>query len=151
MLLSLLSFLTLLLIYKSIRSDSSVTSQMLLMLADSFIIFKTNWIMTKLDNDQTGAIFISQLYENTHWPCPHWRLSRKTVFKLLAKKNPRFFTFGVIFNFVGPNGLFLGLRWGSTTVLGFTHVVEQLSFSMFPLILTFVFDLILGSFLSLGP
>ena len=30
----------------------------------------------------------------------------------------------------------------------FTHVVEQLSFSMFPSILTFDFDLILGSFLT---
>ena len=33
-----------------------------------------------------------------------------------------------------------------------TNVVEQLSFSMFPSILTFDFDLILGSFLTfLGP
>ena len=38
------------------------------------------------------------------------------------------------------------------TVLGSKHVVEQLSFSMFPWILTFEFDLILGSFLSFwGP
>ena len=36
--------------------------------------------------------------------------------------------------------------------MGYTHVVEQLSFSMIPLILTFEFDLILGSFLSFwGP
>ena len=41
---------------------------------------------------------------------------------------------------------------GSTTVLGSTHVVEQLSFSMFPSILTFDFDIILGSFLTFwGP
>ena len=39
----------------------------------------------------------------------------------------------------------VGLR--SLTVLGSTHVVEQLSFSMFPSILTFDFDLILGLFL----
>ena len=32
--------------------------------------------------------------------------------------------------------------------MGSTHVVEQLSFSMFPSILTFYFDLILGSFLT---
>ena len=33
-----------------------------------------------------------------------------------------------------------------------THIVEQLSFSMLPSILTFDFDLILGSFLTiLGP
>ena len=42
----------------------------------------------------------------------------------------------------------LGLGKGSKTVLGYTHVVEQLSFSMFPLILTFDFDLILWSFLT---
>ena len=44
----------------------------------------------------------------------------------------------------------LGLGKGSKTVLGFTHVVEQLSFSMFPLILTFLtfwgpIGLLLGS------
>ena len=44
------------------------------------------------------------------------------------------------------------MRKGSKTVLGYTHVVEQLSFSMFPSILTFDFDLILWSFLTfLGP
>ena len=42
--------------------------------------------------------------------------------------------------------LSLGLGKGSKTVLGYTHVVEQLSFSMFPSILTFDFDLILWSF-----
>ena len=35
-----------------------------------------------------------------------------------------------------------------TTVLGSTHVVEQLSFSMFPSTLAFDFDLLLGSFLT---
>ena len=35
-----------------------------------------------------------------------------------------------------------------TSVLGSTHVVEQLSFSMFPLTLAFDFDLMLGSFLT---
>ena len=36
--------------------------------------------------------------------------------------------------------------------MGSTHVVKQLSFSMFPSILTFDFDLILGSFLTFwGP
>ena len=34
----------------------------------------------------------------------------------------------------------LGLGKASKTVLGYTHVVEQLSFSMFPSILTFDFD-----------
>ena len=39
-----------------------------------------------------------------------------------------------------------------TTVLGSTHVVQQLSFSMFLSILTFNVDLILGSFLTFwGP
>ena len=37
---------------------------------------------------------------------------------------------------------------GFKNVLGSTLVVEQLSFSMLPLILTFDFDLILGSFLT---
>ena len=46
----------------------------------------------------------------------------------------------------------LGLGKGSKTVLGYTHVVEQLSFSMFPSILTFDFDLILWSFFNFwGP
>ena len=53
---------------------------------------------------------------------------------------------------MGPNGLFLGLEKGSYTVLGCTHVVEQLSSSMLPSILIFDFDLILGSFLTFwGP
>ena len=50
--------------------------------------------------------------------------------------------------FWGPNGLFLGLGKGPNTVLGSTHVVEQLSFSLYLSILTFDFDLILGSFLT---
>ena len=37
---------------------------------------------------------------------------------------------------------------GSKTVLGSAHVVEQLLFSMLPSIVTFDFDLILGSFLT---
>ena len=46
----------------------------------------------------------------------------------------------------------MGLGKGSSTVLGFTQVVEQLSFSLFLSILTFDFDLILGSFLTFwGP
>ena len=41
---------------------------------------------------------------------------------------------------------------GSNTGLGSTHVVEQLSISMLPSILTFDFGLILGSFLTFcGP
>ena len=51
-----------------------------------------------------------------------------------------------------PNGLFSGLGKGSKTVLGSTHVVEQLSFSVLPSILTFDFDLIFGLFLIFwGP
>ena len=37
----------------------------------------------------------------------------------------------------------VGVGKGFKTVLGYTYVVEQLSFSMFPSILTFDFDLIL--------
>ena len=54
--------------------------------------------------------------------------------------------FVLFFTFLDPNGIFLGSMWGSKTVLGSTNVVEQLSFSMFPSILTFYFDLILGHF-----
>ena len=43
------------------------------------------------------------------------------------------------------NGLFLGLGKGSTTFLGSTHVVVQLSFFVLS-ILSFDFDLISGSF-----
>ena len=35
---------------------------------------------------------------------------------------------GSFLNLWGPNGLFLGLGKGSNTVLGSTHVVDQLSF-----------------------
>ena len=49
-------------------------------------------------------------------------------------------------------GYFWGRETVQKTVLGSTHIVKQLSFSMFPSILTFDFDLILGSFLTfLGP
>ena len=59
---------------------------------------------------------------------------------------------GSFLTFRGPNGLFLESGFGLKTFLGSTHVVEKLSFSMFPSILTFDFDLILGSFLSFwGP
>ena len=59
---------------------------------------------------------------------------------------------GSFFIFWGPNGLFSGLGWGSTTVLGSTHVLEQFLFSMLPQILTFDFDLLLGSFFTfVGP
>ena len=59
---------------------------------------------------------------------------------------------GSFFTFWGPNWLFLGLWKGSKTVLGSTHVVEQLSFSMFLSILTFDSDLILGpNWVFFGP
>ena len=49
-------------------------------------------------------------------------------------------------------GYFLELREGLTSVLGSTHVVEQLSCSMFLSNLTFDFDLILGSIFTFrGP
>ena len=37
---------------------------------------------------------------------------------------------GSFFTFGGPNGLFLGLKKSSKTVLGSTHVAEQYSFCM---------------------
>ena len=46
----------------------------------------------------------------------------------------------------------MGLGYDSKTDFGSPHVVEQLSFTMFPSILTFDFDLNLGSFLTFwGP
>ena len=48
------------------------------------------------------------------------------------KYNFRPFNVGVIFDFLGSNGLVLGLGKCSNTVLVSTHVVEQLSFSMLP-------------------
>ena len=57
-----------------------------------------------------------------------------------------FLTFGALMGYI------LGLGKVSKTVFGSTHVVEQMSFSMFPSILIFDFDLILGSFLTFwGP
>ena len=46
----------------------------------------------------------------------------------------------------------MGAGYGLKTVFGSIHVVEQLLFSMFSLIFTFDFDLILGSFFNFwGP
>ena len=45
-------------------------------------------------------------------------------------------------------GYFWELVYGSKTVFGSTHVVEQLLFSIVPSILTFDFDLILGLFFT---
>ena len=53
---------------------------------------------------------------------------------------------GSLFTFWGPNGLFFVSGKGSKTVLGSTHVVEQLSFSIIPSFLIFEYDLILRSF-----
>ena len=54
--------------------------------------------------------------------------------------------------FLGPNGLFLGLGLGSKPFFWSTHVAKQLLFFIVLSILTFEFDLILGSFLRfLGP
>ena len=59
---------------------------------------------------------------------------------------------GPFFSFWVPIGLFFGLGYGSTTDLGSTHVVEQLSISLFLSIMTFDFDSILGPFLTFwGP
>ena len=52
-----------------------------------------------------------------------------------------------MFAFLGPIGLFLGVGIGFKTALGSIHVVEQLSISIVPSILTF--DLIFGYFFLL--
>ena len=46
----------------------------------------------------------------------------------------------VVLAFLGPNVLFWVLRSGSEIVLGSTHTVQQLLFSLFPSILKFDFD-----------
>ena len=53
---------------------------------------------------------------------------------------------GLFLAFFGPNDLLLGLGSGSKTVLGSTHVLEQLLFSIVPSIMTFDIYLSLGSF-----
>ena len=59
---------------------------------------------------------------------------------------------GRFFTLWGPNEFFLGPGLVSKTVLGFTHVVDQLLFSIVPSILTFDFKLFWGHFwLFLGP
>ena len=60
---------------------------------------------------------------------------------------------GSLFTFWGPDRLFFGSGKGSKTVLESTHVVlEQLRFFIVPSILTFDFELILGSFWTFwGP
>ena len=56
------------------------------------------------------------------------------------------------FDFLGPKLAIFGVRLRFKTVLGSTHVAEQLLFSIVPSILTFDFGLILGSFFYfLGP
>ena len=57
---------------------------------------------------------------------------------------------GSFLTFWGHNGPLLGSGRGSTTIPGSTHVVEKLSFSMFPSIPAFDFDFILGSSLTFG-
>ena len=53
---------------------------------------------------------------------------------------------------MGPLWAILGVGVGFDNCLGSTHVVEQISFSLFLLILTFDFDLIFRSFLTFwGP
>ena len=59
---------------------------------------------------------------------------------------------GSFFTFLGSNGLFLGLGYGSKKGFGSSIVLEQLLFSIVSLILTLDFDLIFGSvFDFLGP
>ena len=43
-----------------------------------------------------------------------------------------------VFTFWGPKGHFLGWEYGSKTVFGSTHVVQQLLFSVFSSILFFL-------------
>ena len=61
--------------------------------------------------------------------------STQIVQQLLFSLFPAILTFdfdlilGLFLPFWGPNGLFSVSMWGSKTVLGSTHVFEQLSFS----------------------
>ena len=47
---------------------------------------------------------------------------------------------GSLFTFLGPNWLIMGSGYGSKTISGSNHIVEQLSFSMVPPILTLKFN-----------
>ena len=54
---------------------------------------------------------------------------------------------GLFLTFWGTNGLFWGLGLDSKTGLGFTHLVKQRLFHIFPSILTLDFDL-MGHFFN---
>ena len=72
----------------------------------------------------------------------YWHFESHVIFS--------FFLFFLLFEAL--NGYFWGPGRIQQIVLKSTHVVEQLSFSIVPLILTFDFDLISGSFSTvLGP
>ena len=86
------------------------------------------------------------IFRSTHIAVQHLFLCF-LQFLLLMLSNVRPFFLA----FLGPNVLFWGLGSGSEIVLGSTHTVKQLLFSIFPSILTFDFDLILRSFWLFGP
>ena len=57
---------------------------------------------------------------------------------------------GSFLTFGGPKRLFLGVGKSPNTVLGSLHIVEQLLFSMFSSFLSYIFELIFGSFRVFG-
>ena len=52
----------------------------------------------------------------------------------------------MVFDFLGPKWAIFEVRVGLRTGFGSNHVVEQLSYSIFPSILTFDLDLLSGHF-----
>ena len=59
---------------------------------------------------------------------------------------------GLFLTFWSPNGLLLGLGYGSKSFLGSNHVVEQLLFPTFSSFVTFDVNFIFGSVLNFwGP
>ena len=113
------------------------------------------WLWHKSNPILLYSMFTSVLglfwFKNFFWV---YSCSWTTVISYVSfKPNVDFdFILGLFLTFLGPNGLFLGSMSVLKTVLGSNHVVEQLSFSMMPWIVTLEFDPILGSFLSFwGP
>ena len=72
------------------------------------------------------------------WSCRNFKLNKFEVEKIWSWREVE-----EIWSW--RNGLFWGSGKGSKTVLRSTHAVERLLFPMFSSILTFAFDLILGS------
>ena len=114
-------------------------------LNDNFALFILSWLQ-KWNHLGVGVEFRVRFKNclgvyTSSWP--------NFIFYVSFNSNLWFwFNFGVVFYFFGA---LKGCFWVPGmihTVVGSTHVVEQLSFSMFPSTLAFNFDLMFWSFLT---